>query len=376
MSEVDVSAHQQAKIFSAYVEAGADLYPTIFEFIPCSILLADDAGLILLANRETECMFGYHPELLVGRCIDMLVPDLSDSQVGTIRGASLVDRWRRAKANSGRITGRRRDGREFLAKLELGQFESKVGRFNCIAISDTFDCSPAKRKNSHSPGCLEELVGLASREIETTIWSLSDLAWKLHSDLGRLDFEEASQSLELFEQRMEEMEALAQCLTEYAKESLCVRPPEPDNLAELIAECVAGCSVNSGVQIVQDIPRQALSGGGSDIGRVMNLVLADAMRGLGPDKGVLAIRARVAGNRCKIDISGEKVVNCHPADERVIHLFQPKDRAAVQGTAEGLALADELTRENGGSLWLQRGTSGSGVHVRLWWPLSEEGAVA
>lgn len=46
----------------------------ILDAAPAGMLLVDDQGLIVLANRHVERLFGYEREELLGRPIEVLLP--------------------------------------------------------------------------------------------------------------------------------------------------------------------------------------------------------------------------------------------------------------------------------------------------------------
>ena len=56
-------------------ESATHLFRLAFELSPSGIIVIDATGTIVLANREIERLFGYDHEELVGRSIDILVPD-------------------------------------------------------------------------------------------------------------------------------------------------------------------------------------------------------------------------------------------------------------------------------------------------------------
>ena len=58
------------------VNPGAATFESLLEAAPIALLGVDQAGVILFTNRQTERLFGYDREMLVGQQVEMLVPDL------------------------------------------------------------------------------------------------------------------------------------------------------------------------------------------------------------------------------------------------------------------------------------------------------------
>jgi PAS domain S-box-containing protein len=98
---------------------GSGFHELAVEASPSGIVICDEAGKILLANRRLESMFGYAPTELLGRTIDTLVPI-------ELRAAHAKDRaryWRRPATRAmgaGReLFGRRRDGTTIPVEIGL-----------------------------------------------------------------------------------------------------------------------------------------------------------------------------------------------------------------------------------------------------------------
>src|SRR5688572_13347629 len=54
---------------------GVSYLTTIIDSVPTAVVVVDQAGKIVLVNTETERLFGYSREELLGARIDVLVPE-------------------------------------------------------------------------------------------------------------------------------------------------------------------------------------------------------------------------------------------------------------------------------------------------------------
>ncbi len=55
--------------------AAEDRFRLAVESCPSSMVMTDDAGVIVLVNTETERLFGYQRDELIGQNMEMLVPE-------------------------------------------------------------------------------------------------------------------------------------------------------------------------------------------------------------------------------------------------------------------------------------------------------------
>jgi diguanylate cyclase (GGDEF)-like protein/PAS domain S-box-containing protein len=91
----------------------------VLEAVPDAMVGVDRAGVIRFVNRQTEAMFGYDRDFLVGRLIETLVPESFRTVHQGQREGFLADPKVRQLATGPELTGRRRDGTEFPVDIGL-----------------------------------------------------------------------------------------------------------------------------------------------------------------------------------------------------------------------------------------------------------------
>jgi hypothetical protein len=95
-----------------------DLLRLAADLAPSGILVADSSGTILIVNREVERLFGYDRSELVGRPVEMLVPERFRDGHAALRSGYQKKSATRAMGAGRVLHGRRRDGSE--VPLEIG----------------------------------------------------------------------------------------------------------------------------------------------------------------------------------------------------------------------------------------------------------------
>ena len=109
----------------------------LLESAPDGIVVVDRSGCIVIVNNQTERIFGYSRENLIGRSIEFLVPDrYKDVHVAHRDGYAVNPKARPMGASGMSLTGRKRDGTEFPVEISLSPMETEGGQLVSAAIRD------------------------------------------------------------------------------------------------------------------------------------------------------------------------------------------------------------------------------------------------
>ena len=106
------------------------------EFAPSAMVLVDHQGHMVLVNREAERMFGYARQELLGRPVEMLVPEADRAAHAARREQFLHATHSRAMGSGKALFGQHRDGHLFPIEAGLDTVESDEGRMALAAIVD------------------------------------------------------------------------------------------------------------------------------------------------------------------------------------------------------------------------------------------------
>ncbi len=105
----------------------------IIESAPDGMLVVDEHGTITLTNPQIEGIFGYQPGELVGKPIEILVPQEIRGRHVALRdgfiGSSSVDITNRE------LRGQRKDGTQFPVEVGLSHLPAVGGRGKCVCAS-------------------------------------------------------------------------------------------------------------------------------------------------------------------------------------------------------------------------------------------------
>jgi PAS domain S-box-containing protein len=139
MSRPSSTGKNPAPSLSARTMAEVLLSSDLLEALPDAIVAVDHSGTIVQVNSQTQELFGYGRDELMGQKIEMLVPDRYHRQHQHHRQSfANVPKTRRMGAELD-LYGRRRTGSEFPVEISLSPVSTEKGTFVLSAIRDISD---------------------------------------------------------------------------------------------------------------------------------------------------------------------------------------------------------------------------------------------
>jgi hypothetical protein len=111
----------------------------LLEAAPDAIVGVDSEGCIALVNAQTETLFGYTRDELLGQPVEILVPEALRGVHPQRRSGYFRDPRPRPMGAGTQLRGRRRDGTDFPAEISLSALETEEGLLVSAAVRDVTD---------------------------------------------------------------------------------------------------------------------------------------------------------------------------------------------------------------------------------------------
>jgi PAS domain S-box-containing protein len=118
------------------LKASEEKFKGLIEHAPDAVVIVDREGCIQIVNMQTEKIFGYKREELIGSKVEILIPEqLKQAHTGHRTGFFADPKFR--EMGSGlELKGRRKDGSEFPVEISLSPLHIKEGILVTAAIRD------------------------------------------------------------------------------------------------------------------------------------------------------------------------------------------------------------------------------------------------
>ena len=111
-------------------------FASLLESAPDSVVITDSEGRIVLVNAQTESLFGYSREELLGHKVEMLLPESARERHVVHRLDYLGDPRTRPMGIGIELAGVRKDGSEFPVDISLSAIETGDGRLLTAFVRD------------------------------------------------------------------------------------------------------------------------------------------------------------------------------------------------------------------------------------------------
>ncbi|GAB7110762.1 hypothetical protein JCM4814A_90800 [Streptomyces phaeofaciens JCM 4814] len=118
----------------------------LLEAAPDAMVIVDDTGTIRLVNAQTEALFGYGREELLGHPVELLIPHRFRDQHTGHRSGYAANRQVRPMGAGLELHGLRKDGTEFPVEISLSPLETTDGLLVSAAVRDVSDRKAAEAR--------------------------------------------------------------------------------------------------------------------------------------------------------------------------------------------------------------------------------------
>jgi protein-histidine pros-kinase len=333
------------------------LFRGLLEAAPDAMVIVDQDARIVLVNALVEQKFGYERAELIGRSVEILVPErFAGRHVAHRSGYVHEPRTRPMGGVAGELFARRKDGSEFPVEISLAPLETDEGLLVSAAVRDI---SERRRMQEAADRVKDEFFATVSHELRTPLTSMLGYS-ELMADLEELS-PQGRRFLQVISRSAErELRLVDDLLTLVAIEEsgLSIRPLVVD-LEQVVRDAVEAARLRADevdIDLGLEIPGFPVQANvdRDRVGQAIDNLLSNALK-FTPAGGRVRVRLRTRGGRAEIEVADSGSGIRESDSQRIFERLYRSGSAVAQqipGAGLGLTIALAIAEAHGGSITL------------------------
>jgi protein-histidine pros-kinase len=330
----------------------------LLDLAPDAIIGVGADGRIELASEQTEKLFGYDREELMGQRLELLVPDRFREDHAGNRADYFANPKARPMGAGLELFARRKDGSEFPCEISLSSIQSD-GR--AMAIAAVRDISERKRIEAEADRLKSEFFALVSHELRTPLTSIVGYLDVLSEKEKERFTSDGREYVDVVVRNAQRLDRLVQDLlliTQLEAGSFEIEVGEVDmaKIANMVAEEQRWAAERGEVQLevkAGDLPM--VSGDSDRLTQVLDNLVSNAIK-FTPPGGRIEVRVVAEREACVVEVQDTGV---GIAPQELEHLFDRFYRAPtatreqIKGVGLGLAITEAIVNSHNGKIEIE-----------------------
>jgi PAS domain S-box-containing protein len=340
-------------------------FETFLETVPDAMVVVDCHGRIVMLNSQTERLFGYRREQLLGLQVELLVPERYRGSHSAHRGGYFTAPTVRPMGAAQELYGRRRDGSEFPVEISLSPVETEQGILVASAIRDITDRKRAEAQRASlirehaaraeaeaANRAKDEFLAMLSHELRNPLGAVLS-AVALLDKIGARD-EPALKARAIIRRQAQRLSRLLDDLLDVARlqTGKALLETQRLDLGELVRRCLGTLRSSGSLdhhEVAADCEQVWVDADAARMEQVFDNLMLNALK-FTPEHGSVRVGVHGNGSDAILQVSDSGVGMTDDLVARVFDLFtQGADKSLREGgLGIGLAVVRRLVEQHGG----------------------------
>ncbi|MCB7129315.1 MAG: PAS domain S-box protein [Candidatus Brocadiales bacterium] len=327
------------------------------------IITINEKRIVQSFNSAAEKIFGYSPGEVIGRNVNMLMPEPYHSQHDQYIGNYLRTGKAKIIGIGREVVGRRKDGSTF--PLDLAVSEVRLGgeRLFTGIIRDITMRKEAEEnlkrtmeELARSNAELQQFAYVASHDLQEPLRMVSSYMQLLERRYkDKLD-KDAGEFINYAVDGAVRMERLILALLEYSRVGTRGKAPEPTDSSETFDLTVTNLKAaieESGAEVTHgELP--TVMADPIQLGQLFQNLIGNALKFRGDKPPKVHVSAEVKGGMCQFSVQDNGIGIEPQYAERIFVIFQQlHSREEYSGTGIGLSVCKKIVERYGGRIWVE-----------------------
>ena len=343
----------------------------VFEAAAQAILIVDQRGVILSVNQQTEIIFGYARERLIGQLIEVLLPERLRAQHVEHRAIYFQDPHVRLMGRGLDLLARRADGMEFPVEISLSYVQTDEGLRALAFVTDITRRLAIERatRQSERLTALGQLSAGFAHEVNNPIGVMTT-----RIELMLMDAEtnklpaEVVEDLKVLHRHAQRVAAITNSLLSFARQGPQDRAlVSLDDVVKAVVLLVARQFERQGVRIHHEaaVALPPVLGHANALQQVVLNLVTNAAQAM-PDGGDVTISTALEDGKVRL-VVGDTGPGIAP--EHLPHIFEPFFTTKPSGTGLGLSVTYGILNDHNATVDVES-SLGQGTRFVLTFPIA------
>jgi len=329
----------------------------VLEAAPDAIVIVDPSGRIALINSETERLFGYGREELLGQMVEQLIPGRFHPNHPAHRSGYFHGPRTRPMGAGLELSGRRKDGTEFQVEISLSPISIEKSVLAMAAIRDVSDRTRTEEALKAANRELESFTYSVSHDLRAPIRQIDGFSRILAEHLGAEIDEKSTHYLKRIREGAENMGRLVDDLLHLAQVGRQDVKPAAIALRAVVDEVIADLGSQHAARSIEwrvgGLPTTVCDPGLMKI--VFTNLLQNAVKYTRPRPvAVIEIGEALSRGRRAVFVRDNGVGFDMKYVDKLFGVFQRLHRVEeFEGTGVGLATVQRIIHKHDGQIWAE-----------------------
>jgi len=334
----------------------------VVESAPNAIILVNNVGEISLVNKQTETLFGYSRDELIGETVEILLPIHLKNSHPNLRNMFLDAPKTRAMGAGRDLYARRKDGSEFPVEIGLNPIETINGNQVLASIIDISERKKIEEAlHNHSKKIeeknkeLEQFTYIASHDLQEPLNTIISYIGFIRENSDRKLNEIEENGFRYMQEGAYRMKELIKGLMDYSRLGKKTELKKVDSklLVQSVCEDLNFILKKSNAQIhVGELPK--LYAFETELRLLFQNLISNAIKFIEP--GVtpnISISSEKQNSIWKFSVKDNGIGINSKYKEKIFTIFQRlHGRNEYEGTGIGLAHCRKIAEIHNGDIWV------------------------
>lgn len=358
------------------------------ESAPTAMVMVDHQGNIVLVNAETERMFGYDRSALLGKPVEILIPQRYSTQHPAMRSGFFSKPSARLMGVGRDLYARRADGSEFPVEIGLNPVQAPDGAFVLAAIADITlrkeaeatlrraneelerrvseriaelagradELARARDALERSNLDLQQFAYVASHDLQTPLRNISGFTQLLQrSYAGRFDAT-ADDWLQRIVNGTQRMHSLVRDLLAFSRVDSAARPFDAADLNKVFDDVLSWLkpAIDSAGAVITRDQLPIVRGDATQLAQVLQNLIGNGILYRSSETPRIHVSASQGPGEWIISVRDNGIGIDPRHQERIFEIFQRlHTQREYPGTGIGLAICRRVITRHGGRIWIE-----------------------